>query len=112
MVELVGSYPRAQLDLSSISRALSCQGFSSKHSPPSLLQVEPTRPHGYENLLHSRVVLQPLSDRWTLVARKIVSDQVKVAGGVCLDNRFEQSQVSYGIARRSGERESLAISHP
>ena len=49
MVELLGSFPRGRLDLSSISKALSCQGFSSKHSPPPLLQVEPTRPHGYED---------------------------------------------------------------
>jgi hypothetical protein len=112
MVELFGSYPRGRLDLSSISKALSCQGFSSKQPPPPLLQVEPTRPHGYEDLLHSRVVLQPLSDRWTLVARKVVGDQVKVAGRVCLGNCFEQPQVSFGIARRSGERESLAVSHP
>jgi hypothetical protein len=32
--------------------------------------------------------------------------------GVCLGNRFEQAQVSFGIARRSAERQSLAIWHP
>jgi hypothetical protein len=112
MVELLGSYPRGQLDLSSIGKALSCQGFSSKQPPPRLLQVEPARSHGYENLLHPRVFLQPLSDGRTLMARKIVSDQVKVAARVCLGNRFEQPQVTFGIARGSGERESLAISHP
>jgi len=46
MVELLGSYPTGRLDLSTISKALSCQGFSSKQPPPPLLQVEPTRPHG------------------------------------------------------------------
>ena len=83
MVELLGSYPRGQLDLSSIGEALSCQCFSSKQSPPRFLEVEPARPYWNEDLLHSRVVLQPLSDGWTLVARKIVSDQVEVAGRVC-----------------------------
>jgi len=109
---LLGSYPRGRLDLSSIGEALSCQGFSSKQSPPPLLQVEPARPNGYKNLLHSRVVLQPLSDGRTLVARKVVSDQIKVAGRVCLGNRFEQPQVPFGIARGSSERESLTVSHP
>lgn len=112
MVELLGSYPRGRLDLSSISEALSSQGFSSKQSPPRFLEVEPARPHGYEELLHSRVVFQPLSDGRTLVARKVVSDQVEVAARVCLGDRFEQPQVTFGIARGSGERESLAVSHP
>jgi|SRR3712207_4071846 hypothetical protein len=112
MVELLGSYPRGQLDLPRIGEALSCQCFSSKHSPPRFLEVEPARPYWNEDLLHSRVVLQPLSDGWTLVARKVVGDQVKVAGRVCLGNRFEQPQVTFSVARRSGERESLAISHP
>jgi len=39
MVELLGSYPRGRLDLSTISKALSCQGFPSKHSPPPLLHA-------------------------------------------------------------------------
>src|SRR5215212_8630651 len=30
MVELLGSYPRGQLDLLRIGKALSCEGFSSK----------------------------------------------------------------------------------
>ena len=112
MVELLGSYPRGQLDLLRIGEALPCQSLASKQPPPRFLEVEPARPHGYEDLLHSRVVLQPLSDGWTLVARKVVGDQVKVAGRVCLGNRFEQPQVTFGIARGSGERESLAVSHP
>jgi hypothetical protein len=112
MVELVGSYPRGQLDLLRIGKALSCQGFSSKQPPPRLLEVEPARPYRDEDLLHSGVFLQPLSDGWTLVARKVVGYKVKVAFGVCLGNRFEQPQVSFGVARRSGERESLAVSHP
>ena len=103
MVELLGSYPRGRLDLSSISEALSSQGFSSKQSPPRFLDVEPARPHGYEDLLHSRVVLQPLSDGRTLVARQVVGDQVEIAFGVCLGDRFEQAQVAFGIARGSTE---------
>jgi hypothetical protein len=112
MVELLGRYPRGQLDLPRIGEALSRQGLSSKQPPPRLLQVEPARPYGYKNLFHPRVFLQPLSDGRTLVAGKIVSDQVKVAGRVRFGNRFEQPQVSFGIARGSGERESLAVSHP
>jgi hypothetical protein len=112
MVELLGSYPRGQLDLLRIGEALSCQCFSSKQSPPRFLKVEPARPYWNEDLLHSRVVLQPLSDGWTLVTRKIVSDQVKAAVRVCLGNCFEQPQVAFSVARRSDERESLAVSHP
>jgi hypothetical protein len=100
MVELLGSYPRGRLDLSSISKALSCQGFSSKQSPPPLLQVEPARSHGYEHLLHSRVVLQPLCDGWTLVARKIVSDQIEVAARVCLGTA--SSDRKYPLVLREG----------
>jgi hypothetical protein len=68
MVELLGSYPRGQLDLLRIGKALSCEGFSSKQPPPRLLEVEPARPYRDEDLLHSRVFLQPLSDGRTLVA--------------------------------------------
>jgi hypothetical protein len=89
MVELLGSYPRGQIDLLHIGEALSCQCFSSKQSPPRFLEVEPARPYGYEDLLHPRVVLQPLSDGWTLVARKVVGDQVKVADGGRFGNRFQ-----------------------
>jgi len=95
MVELLGSYPRGQLNLLRIGEALCCQCFSSKQSPPRFLEVEPARPYGYENLLHPRVFFQPLSDGRALVTRKIVSDQVKFAGRVCLGNRFEQPQVSF-----------------
>jgi hypothetical protein len=111
-VELFCGYPCGQLDLPRIGEALSCQGFAPKQPPPRFLEVEPARPHWDEDLLHPRVLLQPLSDGWTLVARKVVGDQVKVAGRVCLGNRFEQPQVTFGVARGSGERESLAVSHP
>jgi len=60
MVELLGSYPRGQLDLLRIGEALSCQCFSSKQSPPRLLEVEPAPPYGYEDLLHSQMLLQRL----------------------------------------------------
>ncbi len=46
------------------------------------------------------------------MARKVVDDQVKVAGWVRFSNRFEQSQVAFGVARGGGERESLAVSPP
>jgi hypothetical protein len=46
------------------------------------------------------------------VARKIVGDQVKVTGRVRLGNHVEQPQVTFGIARGSDKRESLAVSHP
>jgi hypothetical protein len=91
MVELLGSYPRGQLDLPRIGEALSCQCFSSKQSPPRFLEIEPARPYWNEDLLHARMLLQPLSDGWALVARKVVSDQVKVTGRVRFGNRFEQS---------------------
>ena len=105
MVELLGSYPRGQLDLLRIGKALSCEGFSSKQPPPRLLEVvEPARPYRDEDLLHSRVFLQPLSDGRTLVARQVVGDQVEIAFGVCLGDRFEQAQVAFGIARGSTER--------
>ena len=112
MVELLGSYPRGQLDLLRIGKALSREGFSSKQPPPRLLEVEPARPYGYEDLLHARVVLQPLPDGRALVTRKIVGDQVKVADRVRFGNHFEQSQVAFGIAQRGGERESFAVAYP
>ena len=80
MVELLGSYPRGQLDLLRIGKTLSREGFSSKQPPPCLLEVEPARPYRDEDLLHSRVFPQPLSDGRALVTRKVVGDQVKVAG--------------------------------
>ncbi len=111
-VELFCGDPRSQLDLLRVGEALASQSLAPKQSPPRFLEVEPARPYWNEDLLHSRVVLQPLSDGRALVTRKVVGDQVKVAGRVCLGNRFEQAQVSFGIARGSGERESLAVSHP
>lgn len=57
MVELLGSYPSGNIDLLRIGEALSREGFSSKHSPPRFLEVEPARPYWNEHLLHPRVVL-------------------------------------------------------
>src|SRR5215208_3694723 len=111
MVELLGSYPCGQLDLLRIGEALPCQSLASKQPPPRFLEVEPARPYGYEELLHSRVVLQPLPDGRTLVARKIVGDQLKVADGVRFGNRFEQPQVAFGIGRRGAERKSSAVAY-
>src|SRR4051794_36648879 len=81
-VELFCGDPPSQFDLLGIGEALSPQSLAPKTaSTPRLLEVEPARPYGYEDLLHARVVFQPRPDGWALVTRKIVGDQVEVADG-------------------------------
>ena len=109
---LLGGYPRGQLDLLRIGEALSSQSLASKQPPPRLLEIEPARSYWDEDLLHPRVVLQPLSNGRALVTRKVVGDQVQLADGVRLGNRFEQLQVAFGVARRGSECESFAVAYP
>ena len=79
-VELFCGDPRSQFDLLGLGQAaLSRQSLAPKQLPPRLLEFEPARPYGYEDLLHARVVFQPLPDGRALVIRKIVADQVEVA---------------------------------
>ena len=112
MVELLGSYPRGQLDLPGSAKLCPANASRRNTRHHASCRLSQHAPYWNEDLLHSRVVLQPLSDGRTLVARKIVGDQVEVAGWVCLGNRFEQPQVTFGVARGSDKRESLAVSHP
>jgi len=112
MIELLGSYPRSQLDLLRVGEALSGQGLASEQSPPRFLEVEPARPHWDEDLLHSQMLLQPSPDRWALVAGEVVGYEVQITARIALLDGFEQPQVAFGIARGSGERERLTIAYP
>ena len=89
MVELLGSYPRGQLDLLRIGEALPCQSLASKQPPPRFLEVEPARPHWNEDLLHSQMLLQPLPDRWALVAREVVGYEIHIAARIPPLHGFE-----------------------
>src|SRR4051812_21042082 len=62
-VELFCGDPRSQFDFLGVGEALSRQSLAPKTaSTPRLLEVEPARPYGYEDLLHARVVFQPRPD--------------------------------------------------
>lgn len=88
-VELFCGDPRSQLDLLGVGEALSGQGLASEQSPPRFLEVEPARPHWNEDLLHSQMLLQPLPDRWALVAREVVGYEVQIAARIPPLDGFE-----------------------
>ena len=88
-VELFCGDPRSQLDLLRVGEALSGQGLASEQSPPRFLEVEPARPHWNEDLLHSQMLLQPLPDRWALMAGEVVGYEVQIAARIPPLDGFE-----------------------
>jgi len=75
------------------------------------LQVQPARSDRNEDLLYPRVLLQPFPDWWAFVAGEVVSYEVKIAARIRLLDGFEESQVTFGVARAAGEREGSPVPH-
>ncbi len=81
-VELSGRDARGLLDLIRVGKALPSQRIAAKEAPPALLQVEPARPSGTEELMEPGMLCQPGAGLGTVVAGEVVGDDKDVAGRV------------------------------
>ena len=73
-VELRGRYGRGLVDRVVVGEGLPGEGGAAEEAPPGLLQVQPARGHRDEDLLHARVLREPVQDRRALVAGEVVGD--------------------------------------
>ena len=98
MVELSRGSASGLLDLIRIGKALPSQGITAEETPPALLQVEPTRPCGNEDVMETRMLREPGPRLGTVVAGEIVGDDINVPGGIVDFDALKQSNIVRRIA--------------
>ncbi len=97
-VELSGRDARSLRNLVRVGKALSSQAITAEQSPPALLQVEPARPGGNEDVMEPRMLSQPGASLGTVVAGEIVGDDVDVSIGIVSFNALKKSNVVRRVA--------------
>jgi hypothetical protein len=110
-VELSGSDARGLLNLIGAGKALAGQRIATEKPPPTLLQVEPARPSGNEDLLEARMLSQPGAGLGTVVAGEVVGDDIDVARRIVGFDVCQQSDVVRRVARGGASGQFLAIAH-
>jgi hypothetical protein len=68
MVELSRGHPCRLLNLSGIGKTLASKGITAEEPPPTLLQIEPARSHGNEELVEAGMRFQPRTRLQTVMA--------------------------------------------
>ena len=100
------------LDLFGIGKALPSERIAAEEAPPALLQVEPARPSGNEDVMDARMLLQPRAGLEAGMAAEIVGDDEDISSRIVGFDVGERSDVALGIARGCTARQYLAIAHP
>ena len=98
-VELSGGNAGGLLDLLGIGKALASQGITAEEPPPALLQVEPARSGGNENVMEAWMRFQPSTCLKTVVTTEVIRDDVDVASRIVGFNVSQQRDVAFGVAR-------------
>ncbi len=111
MVELSRGDAGRLLNLVRIGKALTSLGITAEETPPALLQIEPTRPCGNEDVMETRMLREPGPRLGTIVAGEIVGDDEDVAGGIVGFDVSEQRDVVRRVARSGASGQVLAITH-
>ena len=88
------------------------EGFSAEETPPTFLEIEPACTFGNEDLVNSRMSVQPCHNRRALVAGEIVCDHVEIAIRIGLIDRVQQAHIAGGVARTRRQRQFVPIAHP
>ena len=83
------------LDLVGIGLALASQGIASEEAPPALLEVEPTRLFGNEDMLDPRMLHEPATSLGAIVTREVVGNDKDVACGIGNFDLSKQSDVYF-----------------
>src|SRR5260370_26125201 len=84
-VELSGRHARSLFDLFGIGKTLSSQGIAAEEPPPALLQIEPARPGGNEDVMDAGMPFQPGARLQAVMAAEIIANHVDIAPRViCL----------------------------
>jgi hypothetical protein len=110
-VELLGGNTGGLLDLFGRGLALPSEGIAAEEAPPALLQIEPARSGGNEDVREARMPFQPGTRLQTIVTAEIVADDEDVSVRVVGFDVGQQSNVAFRIARSRTARQLLAITH-
>src|SRR5258708_2584392 len=97
-VELSGSDASGLLNLIRVGKALAGQRIATEKAPPALLQVEPARPSGNEDVMDARMPFQPGACLETVVTGEIIGDDVEVARWIVGLDVGQESDVALGVA--------------
>ncbi len=110
-VELSCRDARSLLNLIRVGKTLSSQRIASEEPPPALLQVEPARPSGNEDLMEPGMLGQPGAGLGTVVAGEVVGDDEDVARRIIGFDVPKESNVVRRVARGGALGQFLAIAH-
>ena len=97
-VELSSRDAGSLLDFLGIGKALPSQRIAAEEAPPALLQIEPARSGGNEDLMDARMLFQPGACLQAVVTTEIIGDDEDIAGRIISFDIGEQSNVAFGIA--------------
>ena len=93
MIELSGRDASSLLDLGRRGKTLSSECITTKEPPPAFLQIQPARSCGNENVMEARMLSHPGPRLSTVVAGKIVGDDVNVPTGIIRFDVLKQRDV-------------------
>ena len=97
-VELSGGDASSLLNLLGSGKALPGEGVTAEEAPPALLQVEPARSRGNEDVMEAGMLLQPGARLQAAMAAEIVRDHENVSRWIIGLNVCQQSDVALGVA--------------
>jgi hypothetical protein len=81
-------------DLLGIGKTLTGQRIAAEQAPPPLLQIEPARPGGNEDLMEAWMLCEPAARLGAVVAREFSGNDVDVAGRIVGFTVGEQGDVA------------------
>ncbi len=97
-VELSGRDAGGLLDLLGIGKTLPGERIAAEEPPPTLLQVEPARSGGDEDVMDARMINQPGPRLEAGMTTEIVGDDEQVAGGIVSFDVGEQGDIAFRVA--------------
>ena len=110
-VELRGRHAPGQVDLARVGKTLTGEGIAAKEPPPALLQIEPARSFGNEDVVDAGMFCQPSAGFQAVVAAEIICDKENVAPWIVGFDQFEQLDRIRRVARGSTPGEFFPITH-
>jgi hypothetical protein len=109
MVELDGGHLHGSLDLTGIGKALARQRITAEEAPPALLQIEPARAFGNEDVLDAWMVYEPGARFQAIVTAQVVGDDEDIPRGIVRFDGLEELNVVLGVPRKGTSGDLLAI---
>jgi hypothetical protein len=93
-VELRGRHTSGLFDLFGVGKALASEGIAAEEPPPALLQIEPARPGGDEDMMDAWMIDQPGAGLETVVTGEIIADDEDISRRIVGFDVCEQGDVA------------------